>query len=174
MVLIWIIVLQILVFAVLAYFLKVTLSKNVSQATSHLTEINQDFNVKLDEANKKKIEIEKYYDEMILKAKSEAEKTKMQILREAHDTREEMIREARKQSGEIIEQANRSRESFESFPSHFHTGDHAMIFSEMAGMHARANDQRIDSRAKRTKEIGTNTLGMQLMEPVTVDQSPAG
>lgn len=111
MVLIWIIVLQILVFVVLAYFLKVTLSKNVSQATSHLSEINQDFNQKLEEANKKKAEVEKYYDDIMIKTKSEAEKAKMQILREAHDTREEMIREARKQSAEIIEQANRSRES---------------------------------------------------------------
>src|SRR6266705_5315206 len=49
-----------------------------------------------------------------------------------------------------------------------------MIFPEMHGMHARTDDQRIDIRVQRIEKIGADTLGLHFVEPVAVDQIPAG
>src|SRR3989338_4258930 len=63
--------LQLAVFAVLVFFLRVVFRRNVSAATAHLHELNQDYTHKLDDARKKQAEAEKYFEDTILRAKSE-------------------------------------------------------------------------------------------------------
>ena len=69
----WLVLIQLFVFTLLVVFLKMILTQNVTSATDHLHELNQDYNVKVEEANKRKAEVDRYYDEMLLKAKSDAE-----------------------------------------------------------------------------------------------------
>ena len=104
------VVLEIIVFAILVLLMRLYFSKNLSTATAHLSELSQDYNAKLDEAKRKLQEADKYYDETILKAKTDTENFKAQILKEARHIEDEILGGARKQSGEIIEQANRARE----------------------------------------------------------------
>ncbi len=106
----WLVVIQLFIFTMLVLFLRVLLTRNVTSATAHLHELNQDYNEKVDAANKKKAEIDRYYDEMLLKAKSDAEKQKVTILREAQATQEAVIKDARRQGEEIIGQANKAQE----------------------------------------------------------------
>jgi F0F1-type ATP synthase membrane subunit b/b' len=104
------VLIQLTIFGVLVFFLRIVLTRNITTATTHLHELNQDYNQKLDEAKKRQMEVDKYYDEVVLKSKFDAEKTKVQILKEAHETQEAMTKEARKQSEEIIAQASRAKE----------------------------------------------------------------
>ena len=106
----WLVLLQLAVFTLLVVFLKVVLTRNISTATAHLHELNQDYNQKVEDANKHKQEVDHYYDEMLLKAKADAEKTKVQVLLETQATQETVLKQARQQSEEIIGQANRAQE----------------------------------------------------------------
>jgi F0F1-type ATP synthase membrane subunit b/b' len=105
------VLIQLAIFGFLVVFLRYLLTRNITHATTHLHELNQDYSQKLDEAKKRQQEADKYYDETILKAKIDAEKTRVQILKEAHDTQEVIIKEARTQSQEIVAQANKAREA---------------------------------------------------------------
>lgn len=110
MLFVWLVLLQLIVFAVLVFFLRLIFSRNVSTATAHLHELNADYSQKLDEAKKRQAEADKYYDDMITKAKAEAEKSKVQILTETRETQGAMLNEARKQSADIVSQAANARE----------------------------------------------------------------
>ena len=106
----WLVLIQLIIFTLLVVFLKVILTRNVSNATAHLHELNQDYNQKVEDANKRKEEVDSYYDELLLKAKADAEKSKVQILREAQTTQETVVKAARQQSEDIIAQAHRAQE----------------------------------------------------------------
>ncbi len=110
MLFLWLVVLQLGLFAVLVLFLRVILSRNITRATTHLHSLNEDYAQKIDEARKRMQEADKYYDETILKAKAEAEKTKVQIIKEAQTTAETLVAQSRKQSEDILAQANRARD----------------------------------------------------------------
>lgn len=111
MLFLWLVLLQVIIFGVLILFLRLIFSRNVSHATAHLSELNEDFTAKLDEAKKRQNEADKYYDETLLKAKNDAEKMKMQILKEARESQTVILESSRKQSEDILAQANNARES---------------------------------------------------------------
>lgn len=102
---------QLIVFAVLMYFLRSIFSRNITKATAHLGELNQDYTQKLEDANRRVQEAEKIFQETVQKAKLEADKAKAELLREAHQSQEMILSHARKQSEEIIEQGNNAREA---------------------------------------------------------------
>ncbi len=106
----WLVIIQLVIFTVLIFFLSVLLTRNVTTATTHLHELNQDYNEKVESATKKKAEVDRYYDEMLLKAKAEAEKQKVTIIKEAHTLEETVIKDARRQGEEIIASANKAAE----------------------------------------------------------------
>lgn len=110
MLFLWLVLLQLVIFAALVFFLRVILTKNITSATTHLHSLNADYTQKIEDARKRQVEAEKYYDDTILKSKTDAEKTKVQILKEAHDAQEAAINESRRQSKEIIDQATKARE----------------------------------------------------------------
>jgi F0F1-type ATP synthase delta subunit len=105
------IVIQLVIFGILVVFLRVILTRNITKATSHISELNQDYTQKLEDAQKRLQEADKYYDDILLKAKTEAEKTKMQLLKDASDSQQLIINQSRKQSEEIIEKAQKSTEA---------------------------------------------------------------
>lgn len=106
----WLVLIQLFIFTMLVLFLRVLLTRNISSATAHLHELNQDYNEKVEAANKKKAEVDQYYNEMLLKAKADAERQKVQILREAQETQEAVLKEARRQGEEIIQNAHKAQE----------------------------------------------------------------
>ena len=106
----WLVLIQIFIFTMLILFLRVTLTRNISTATAHLHELNEDYNEKVESANKKKTEIDNYYNEMLLKAKADAEKQKVGILREAQETQEAVLKDARRQGEDIIANAHKAKE----------------------------------------------------------------
>ncbi len=108
---VWLVLIQLIVFTALVFFLKILLTRNISTATSQLHEMNADYNQKVEDANRKKAEVDKYYDDMLRKAKSDAEKTKVQILKEVQEAKDSVILEARRQSEEIISQAYKAQET---------------------------------------------------------------
>lgn len=110
MLFIWLVLLQLALFGTLVFFLRGILSKNVSSATEHLHALNQDYTQKIEEAKKHQADADRYYDETVLRAKTDAEKTKVQILKEAQASHDTTVNEARKQSAEILAQANRARD----------------------------------------------------------------
>ncbi len=107
----WLVFLQLILFTIVILFLRFYLSRNVSRATTHLNELNQEYSLKSEEAKKKLEAAVRYYDEMVLKAKIDAEKTRVQILNEVQEAQQAAVNESRKQSADILEQANRARES---------------------------------------------------------------
>ena len=107
----WLVVIQLFIFTSLVLFLRMLLTRNVTTATTHLHELNQDYNEKVEAANKKKAEVDQYYNEMLLKAKTDSEKQKVQILREAQETQEAVLKDARRQGEDIIAQANKAQET---------------------------------------------------------------
>ncbi len=106
----WLVLIQIFIFIMLILFLRLTLTRNISTATSHLHELNEDYNEKVESANKKKKEVDDYYNEMLLKAKADAEKKKVSILREAQETQEAVLKDARRQGEDIIANAHKAKE----------------------------------------------------------------
>ena len=112
MLFLWLVLLQLVIFAMLVGFLRVILARNIVTATSHLDEVNKDYNQKLDEAKKRLQESDRYYDEAVLKAKNDAEKLKAQLIQEAHQDENAIVSEARKQGEEIIQQANKAADAF--------------------------------------------------------------
>ena len=110
MIWLWLVLIELVTFSVLLLVMKMILSRNVTSATAQLHELNQDYNLKVEEANKRKQEVDNYYNEMLLKAKADAEKAKVQILRDAQATQETVLKQARQQSEEIIGQAQKAQE----------------------------------------------------------------
>lgn len=106
----WLVFIQLFIFTMLVLFLRLLLTRNVTSATAHLHELNQDYNEKVEAANKKKAEVDKYYDEVVLRAKTDAEKQKITILREALGTQEAVLKDARRQGEDIISNANKAAE----------------------------------------------------------------
>src|SRR3989338_8144697 len=107
----WLVALQVVVFGIIVFFLRVIFSRNVTQATTHISELNEDYTQKLEEAKKRSQDADKYYDEMLLKAKHESEKTRIQILKEANDSQQLILNQSHKQSEEIIEKAEKAKEA---------------------------------------------------------------
>ncbi len=105
------VLLQLVLFGIMIAFLRVILTRNIAKATTHINELSNDYAQKLEDAQKRIQEADKYYDNMLLKAKTEAEKTKVQFLKEANESQQMVLNQSRKQSEEIIEKALKSRES---------------------------------------------------------------
>src|SRR3989338_1866538 len=104
-------ILLIVIVAAVIIFLHVFMSRSVTNATSHLDELNEEYTYKMEEAKKRLAAAEKYYDETILKAKIDSEKAKLQIMKEARESEELLISQSRKHSEDILAQANRAREA---------------------------------------------------------------
>jgi F0F1-type ATP synthase delta subunit len=111
MLFLWLVLLQVLIFGILVLFLRLILARNIAAATSHLNEVNKDYNQRLEEAKKRLLDADKYYDEVVLKAKTDAEKLKAQILHEAHQSQEALAAETHQRSEEIVRQAEKAAES---------------------------------------------------------------
>ncbi len=108
------ILVQIGIFGILVLFLRQIISRNITHATDHLSEINSDYNQKLEDAKKRQQEADHYYDETLVKAKTDTEKLKAQILKEAREVEENLVKQGRKQVEDILQQANNAKDTIVS------------------------------------------------------------
>lgn len=110
MLFLWLVLLQVIIITVLVLFMRLLFTRHVSSATAHLHELNEDYSQKLDDAKKRQTDADKYYDDMLVKAKTDAERSKVQILKEARDMQTQILTDARRQSEEILTQGNAARQ----------------------------------------------------------------
>jgi F-type H+-transporting ATPase subunit delta len=110
MLLLQIIILMLMFFGGLLFVLRHILTKNISSATSHLDQMNAEF-IKREEAIKEEqAEARKYYEDMVVKAKDEADKIRMEANRQVQEEKEKVLAEARAQSEQLIEKAEKTKE----------------------------------------------------------------
>lgn len=102
--------LLLLVFAVLIFVFRKVMTQNVTLATQHLEELNQDYTRKEQEVNRQLDEAKVKSQEIIALATQEAEKLKLDIIQNAEKERDNIVNQARTQSEEIIQQADKSRQ----------------------------------------------------------------
>lgn len=99
------VLIQLLIFGALAVLLRYVLTRNISQAQGHLQKLTQDCTEKLDEAKKRKEEADRYYQDVLNKAKEEGERLKHELIQEGTKAKEEMLEMARQQGDEIVRRA---------------------------------------------------------------------
>jgi len=104
------IIFQIFIFVILAFFLRKIIMKNVVSATSHISEMGKDYARKEEEIGRQFEELKQESEEIVRKAQQEAQELKTKIIREAESERDKMLKQSRDQSEEIIKQADKSRQ----------------------------------------------------------------
>jgi F-type H+-transporting ATPase subunit b len=101
---------QVFIFAGLIFMLRKIMAQNVTSATRHLDELNQDYSKKEEEVNRQLEQIKAQSQEMLTRAQEEAAKLKEQAASETEKKREEIVAQARTQADDIIQQADKSRQ----------------------------------------------------------------
>jgi len=114
MLIISLILLQIFIFAGLAFFLRHLLGRNVTSATSHLQGMIKDNAEKQEEIQKKLEASQKEYEETISRAKKEAQDIKEKSDQEAAEARDKILFQANLESEKIIEQAHKTCETIKA------------------------------------------------------------
>lgn len=110
MLIISLILFQVFIFVGLALMLRRIMTKNVTDATRHLEELNQDYAKKEEELNRQLQEAQQKSQNILKEAQGEAEKLKTQTIKEAEGERDKILEQARTQSDTVIQQAEKSRQ----------------------------------------------------------------
>ena len=111
MLIISLILFQVLIFVGLIFMLRRIMTKNVTDATRHLEELNQDYTKKEQEVNQQLQEAQQKSQNILKEAQEEAVKLRAQIIKEAESERDKILEQARTQSDTIIQQADKSRQA---------------------------------------------------------------
>lgn len=101
---------QILVFGVLAFFLRQILTHKITGATAHLQQLSHDYTKKEEQATKRLEEAEQYYKETRAKAQEEIEQLKAQFEKEAQEAKDKILKQAHIESEEIVQRANKAKQ----------------------------------------------------------------
>jgi F0F1-type ATP synthase membrane subunit b/b' len=111
MLIISLILFQVFIFVGLIFMLRRIMTKNVTDATRHLEELNQDYTNKEQEVNRQLQEAQQKSQNILKEAQGEAVKLRAQIIKEAESERDKILEQARTQSDTIIQQADKSRQA---------------------------------------------------------------
>lgn len=101
---------QIIIFTVFIFIFHHVMAKNVTSASRHIEDLNQDYTKKQREINLQLDEAKQKAEASIRSAKEEAEALKIKIIKDAEAERDKMLDQARVQSSEIMQQAEKSRQ----------------------------------------------------------------
>ncbi|MFH1640728.1 MAG: F0F1 ATP synthase subunit delta [Candidatus Omnitrophota bacterium] len=93
----------------LIFMFRRIMTENVVSATKHIDALNQDYARKEEEINRQLEQIKQQSQEIISKARNEAEDYKAEMLKTTQEERDAIIKQARNQSEAIIQQADKSR-----------------------------------------------------------------
>ncbi|MBI5872535.1 MAG: F0F1 ATP synthase subunit delta [Candidatus Omnitrophica bacterium] len=110
MLLLQIIILMVFIFGGLLFVLHHILTKNISTATTHLDQLNSDYQRREEDIKKRQAEAENHYEEMIAKAKDEADKTKQEADAMVKAQKDKVLEEARVTSEQIIQKAEKTKQ----------------------------------------------------------------
>ena len=100
--------LQFVIFGVLVIVLRYVFARNVTSATSHLQDMIQDYAKKEEELKKRFDEAEKYYNQMVDRARQDTEQLKVQMIKDAQSLRDKMLEDAHTQSEQIVDRADKT------------------------------------------------------------------
>ena len=109
-----IILLQVLIFGGLALFVRHLLTRNVTHATSHLTEMIKDNSQKQEEITQKLSAAQKEYDDTVKRLQKELAEMKEKSEKEIEQKRDMILEEAHRQSQDVISRAQKTCESIQA------------------------------------------------------------
>jgi F0F1-type ATP synthase membrane subunit b/b' len=110
MLILQIIILMAFIFGGLLFVLHHILTKNISSATTHLDQMNADFLHREEEIKNRQAEAQKLFDDMVSKAKDEADKIRAEANHQIQQEKDKVLEDARGQSEQIIEKAEKTKE----------------------------------------------------------------
>lgn len=102
---------QIVIFAGLFWILRSLMAKHATTTTAHLQGLSADYMKKQEEVKKRLEEAERHYEELLSKAKTEAEQMRVKALQEAETAREQTVRQAREEADRIGQRAQAAQEA---------------------------------------------------------------
>ncbi len=103
-------IMMMVVFGGLILILRKVLSQNVSLATRHLEELNDDYAKKEADLKRQLDEVRQKAEEIVRKAQDEAAQAKAQLMKEAEAQRNKLLQETHTQTEELMQQADKSRQ----------------------------------------------------------------
>jgi F0F1-type ATP synthase delta subunit len=101
---------MVFIFGGLLFVLHHILTKNISTATTHLDQLNSDYQRREEDIKKRQAEAENHYEEMVEKAKEEADKIKQEADAIVKAQKDKVLEEARITSEQIIQKAEKTKE----------------------------------------------------------------
>ena len=111
MLIVAIVIFMMIMFFGLIFLLRRIMTQNVSLATRHIEELNQDYEKKEEEVSKRLEEVKQKSQDLMRQAEEDADKKKNEIIKEAEVQRDNFIKQARSQSEEMVQQAEKSRQA---------------------------------------------------------------
>ncbi len=104
------VVMMVVVFGGLILVLRKMLSQNVSLATRHLEELNEDYAKKEADLKRQLEDVRQKAEEIVRKAQEEAAQVKAQLLKDAEAQKVSLLQETHTQTEELMQQADKSRQ----------------------------------------------------------------
>lgn len=104
------VVMMAVIFGGLILVLRKVLSQNVSLATRHLEELNDDYAKKEADLKRQLEDVRQKAEEIIRKAHEEAAQAKAQLMKDAEAQKAKLLQETHTQAEELMRQADKSRQ----------------------------------------------------------------
>lgn len=103
-------IMMVVIFGALILVLRKVLSQNVSLATRHLEELNDDYAKKEADLKRQLEDVRQKSEEIIRKAQEEAAQAKAQLMKDAEAQKAKLLQETHTQAEELMQQADKSRQ----------------------------------------------------------------
>jgi ATP synthase F1 delta subunit len=103
-------VMMVVIFGGLILVLRKVLSQNVSLATRHLEELNDDYAKKEADLKRQLEDVRQKSEEIIRNAQEEAQQSKAQLMKDAEAQKAKLLQETHTQAEELMRQADKSRQ----------------------------------------------------------------
>lgn len=110
MLIISMVVMMVVIFGGLILVLRKVLSQNVSLATRHLEELNDDYAKKEADLKRQLEDVRQKAEEIIHNAQEEAAQAKAQLMKDAEAQKAKLLQETHTQAEELMQQADKSRQ----------------------------------------------------------------
>ncbi|HBO97497.1 MAG TPA: hypothetical protein DE315_02770 [Candidatus Omnitrophica bacterium] len=103
-------IMMVVIFGGLILILRKVLSQNVSLATRHLDELNDDYAKKEADLKRQLDDVRQKSEEIIRKAQEEAAQARAQMMKDAEAQKVKLLQETHTQAEELMQQADKSRQ----------------------------------------------------------------
>lgn len=103
-------VMMVVIFGGLILVLRKVLSQNVTLATRHLDELNDDYAKKEADLRRQLDDVRQKAEEIVRKAQEEATQAKAQLMKDAEAQRNKLLQETHTRTEELMQQADKSRQ----------------------------------------------------------------